>query len=159
MIEETHEEKTQINNGCNITFEDVERLRQILIPTIHTLLNLEPALQSYMPLSPFRDKESVARGKEHAIPLQDSVMQPLTPQTTHIIPPDDVAPATSPILDKHSNEFEEEFFVITRVVEIADGSHSKELEFEVSSTRCHVVNWFLCRRNHLGYAVKVVFTV
>nr|GEV62492.1 hypothetical protein [Tanacetum cinerariifolium] len=52
---ETHEEKTQINNGCNITVKDVERLRQILTHTIHTLPNLEPVVQPYMPLSPFRD--------------------------------------------------------------------------------------------------------
>ncbi|GJW03173.1 hypothetical protein Tco_1562029 [Tanacetum coccineum] len=80
-----------------------------------------------MPLTLFRDKASVARGEEHDIPLQDGVMQPLTPQTTHITPPDDVAPATSTILDKHSNEFGEEFSDITRVVEMADGNPANEL--------------------------------
>ncbi|GKE35516.1 hypothetical protein Tco_1454838 [Tanacetum coccineum] len=80
-----------------------------------------------MPLSPFHDKESVTRGEEHDIPLQDGVMQPLTPQTTHIIPSNDVAPATSPILDKHSNEFGEEFFDITRIAKMADGNPAKEL--------------------------------
>ncbi|GKA70033.1 calmodulin-interacting protein 111 isoform X1 [Tanacetum coccineum] len=74
-----------------------------------------------------RQKASVARGGEHDIPLQDGIMQPLTPQTTHIIPPDDVAPATSPILDKHSNKFREEFFDITRVAEMADGNPVKDL--------------------------------
>ncbi|GJS63084.1 hypothetical protein Tco_0677648 [Tanacetum coccineum] len=122
--EETHKEKTQINNGCNITVKDVERLRQILTPTIHTLPNLEPVMQPYMLLSPFRDKASVARGEEHDIPLQDGVMQPLTPQTTHITPPDDVVLATNPILDKHSNEFGEKFSNITRVAEMADVSQS-----------------------------------
>nr|GEV51085.1 hypothetical protein [Tanacetum cinerariifolium] len=68
---ETHEEKTQINNGCNITVRDVEKLRQILTPTIDTLPNLEPVVQPYMPLSPFRDKTSIASGEEHDIPLQD----------------------------------------------------------------------------------------
>nr|GEV62490.1 hypothetical protein [Tanacetum cinerariifolium] len=68
---ETHEEKTQINNGCNITVGDVEKLRQILTPTMHTLPNLEPVVQPYMPLSPFRDKASIASGEEHDIPLQD----------------------------------------------------------------------------------------
>ncbi|GKF61300.1 hypothetical protein Tco_0181354, partial [Tanacetum coccineum] len=37
-------EETQINNSCNITVKDVERLRQILTPTIHTLPNLEPVV-------------------------------------------------------------------------------------------------------------------
>ncbi|GJU38074.1 reverse transcriptase domain-containing protein [Tanacetum coccineum] len=125
--EETHEEKTQINNGYNITVEDVERLRQILTPTIHTLPNLKPIMQPYMPLSPLYDKASVARGEEHDIPLQGGVKQPLTPQTTHITLPDDVAPATSPILDKHSNESGEEFFDITRVAKMADGNPVKKL--------------------------------
>nr|GEZ37767.1 hypothetical protein [Tanacetum cinerariifolium] len=159
--EETHEEKTQINNGCNITIEDVEMLRKILTPTIHTLTNLNPVVQPYMPLIPLSDKASVARGEEHDIPLQDGVMQPLTPQTTHITPPKDVAPTTSPILDKHSNEFGEEFYDITRVAEMANANPVKELsgiiktydfetfirkllhqelEFEVSLTRFHVVN-------------------
>ncbi|GJR27906.1 hypothetical protein Tco_1104138 [Tanacetum coccineum] len=124
---QTHEEKTQINNSCNIMVEDVERLRQILIPTIHTLPNLEPVVQPYMSLSLSRDKASVARGEEHDILIQEGAMQPLTPQTTHITPPDDVAPATSPILDKHSNEFEEEFFDITRVAKMEDGNPAKEL--------------------------------
>ncbi|GJS41286.1 hypothetical protein Tco_0566329 [Tanacetum coccineum] len=80
-----------------------------------------------MPLSLFHDKASVLRGEEHDIPLQDGVMQPLTPHTTHITPPDDVAPATSPILDKHSNKFREEFYDITRVVEMVDGNPVKDL--------------------------------
>ncbi|GKA19310.1 hypothetical protein Tco_0699225 [Tanacetum coccineum] len=124
---ETHKEKTQINDGCNITVEDVERLRKILTPTIHTLPNLEQVVQPYMPLSLFCDKASVARGEEHDIPLQDGVMQPMAPQTTHITPPDDVAPDTSLILDKHSNKFGEEFSDITRVAEMADGNPTKEI--------------------------------
>ncbi|GKC87359.1 hypothetical protein Tco_1148008 [Tanacetum coccineum] len=124
---ETHEEKTRINNGCNILVKDVERVRKILTPTIHTLANLKPVVQTYMPLSSFGDKASVTRGEEHDIPLQDGIMQPLTPQTTHITPPDDVAPATSPILDKHSSEFGEEYSDITRVAEMADGNPAKEL--------------------------------
>ncbi|GKB28330.1 hypothetical protein Tco_0867731 [Tanacetum coccineum] len=53
------------------------------------------------------------------IPLHDGVMQPLTPQTVHIIPPDDdyVAPATNLILDKQLNDFGEEFSDITKVSE------------------------------------------
>ncbi|GJS72781.1 hypothetical protein Tco_0705622 [Tanacetum coccineum] len=54
--EMTHKEKTRVDNGCDITVKDVERLRQLLTPTIHTLPNLEPVVQPYMPQSPFRDK-------------------------------------------------------------------------------------------------------
>ncbi|GJV21505.1 reverse transcriptase domain-containing protein [Tanacetum coccineum] len=60
--------------------------------------------------------------QDNDIPLQDSVMQPLTPQTAHIKPPDNVASATSPILDKHLNEFEEEFSDITRDTKKAYGN-------------------------------------
>ncbi|GKA85018.1 hypothetical protein Tco_0806672, partial [Tanacetum coccineum] len=49
------------------------------------------------------DKEKVVREEEQGydIPLHDDMMQPLTPQTVHIKPPDDdyVALATSPTLD------------------------------------------------------------
>ncbi|GJZ89766.1 reverse transcriptase domain-containing protein [Tanacetum coccineum] len=55
------------------------------------------------------DEAKVVREEEHDydIPLQDGMMQPLTPQTVHITPPDDdyVAPATNLILDRHLNEF------------------------------------------------------
>ncbi|GJX96612.1 hypothetical protein Tco_0352410 [Tanacetum coccineum] len=60
-----------------------------------------------------------AKEEEHDydIPLHEHVMQPLTPQTVQIIPPDDdyVASATNPILNKHLNEFREEFTDNTRV--------------------------------------------
>ncbi|GKC95972.1 hypothetical protein Tco_1161414, partial [Tanacetum coccineum] len=103
-----------MDNGCDITVKDVEKLRQMLTPTIHTLPNPEPAVQRCMPLSPFWDKEIVAREEEqdNDIPLQDGVMRSLTPYTTHIIPPDDVAPTTNPILEKHSNEFGEEIMIL-----------------------------------------------
>ncbi|GKC47722.1 hypothetical protein Tco_1065444 [Tanacetum coccineum] len=69
----THKVKTQMDNGCDITFKDVERLRKMLTPTIHTLPNLEPVVQLYMPLSPFRDKAIVSREEEqdNDIPLKD----------------------------------------------------------------------------------------
>nr|GEV81909.1 hypothetical protein [Tanacetum cinerariifolium] len=101
--------------------KDVERLSQMLTPTIHTLPNLEPVVQPYMPLSPFRDKANVAKEEEldTDIPLQDGMMQPVT---AHITPLGDVASATIPILDKHLNEFGEDFSDITKVVEMRDGN-------------------------------------
>ncbi|GJV16733.1 hypothetical protein Tco_1362056 [Tanacetum coccineum] len=76
-------------------------------------------VQPYMPLGLVHDKEKIVKDEEqdNDIPLQDHVMQPLTPQTVHITPPDDdyVAPATNPILDKQLNRFKKEFFDITRV--------------------------------------------
>nr|GEW35258.1 hypothetical protein [Tanacetum cinerariifolium] len=117
-------EKTQVDNSCNIMVKDVERLRQMLTPTIHTLPNLKTVVQPYMPLSPFRNKANVTREEEldNDIPLHDGMMQFMTPQTAHNTPPDDVAPATSLILDKNLNEFEEEFFDDTRVAEKADSN-------------------------------------
>ncbi|GJR06114.1 reverse transcriptase domain-containing protein [Tanacetum coccineum] len=64
-------------------------------------------MQSDMLLGPIHDKEEIIREQDYDIPLQDGMMQPLTPQTVHIKPPNDdyVAPATSPTLDKQLNEF------------------------------------------------------
>ncbi|GKE27495.1 hypothetical protein Tco_1442879 [Tanacetum coccineum] len=98
------EDEGDMDVGWDITVEDVERLRQFLTPTIHTLPNLEPVGQPYMSLRPVHDKEETIREEEqdYDIPLHDGVMQPLTPQTVHITPPDDdyVAPATSLTFDK-----------------------------------------------------------
>nr|GEU80407.1 hypothetical protein [Tanacetum cinerariifolium] len=109
------EDEGGMDDGWDITIKDVERLRKILTPTIHTLPNLELVVQPYMPRGPVRDEVKVVRGEEleYDILIQNSVMQPLTPQTVHIISPDDddVVPATNPILDKHLNGFGKEFFI------------------------------------------------
>ncbi|GJW44519.1 hypothetical protein Tco_0073318 [Tanacetum coccineum] len=80
------------------------------------------------------NKAKVKREEEHDydIPLQDHVMQPLTPQTVHITPPDDdyVAPATNLSLNKHLNKFKEEFDDYTRVLSIRKwNSRSPRLVF------------------------------
>ncbi|GJV68786.1 hypothetical protein Tco_1484295 [Tanacetum coccineum] len=82
------EEERDMDVGWDITSKDVERLRKFLTPTIHTLPNLEP------------------------------VVQPLTPQTVYITPPDDdyVAPTTNPMSNKQLNKFEEEF---SHIIEVA----------------------------------------
>ncbi|GKB28926.1 hypothetical protein Tco_0868327 [Tanacetum coccineum] len=79
--EEIQEDEGDMNDGCDITVEDVERLRKILTPSIHTLPNLEPIEQPYMPLGLVCNKENVKREEEqdYDIPLQDHIMQPLTP--------------------------------------------------------------------------------
>ncbi|GJR78602.1 hypothetical protein Tco_0149387 [Tanacetum coccineum] len=109
----------------DITSKDVERLRQFLTPTIHTLPNFEPVVQPYIPLGLVHDK--IVRDEEHDydIPLKDSVMQPLTPQTVHITPPDNdyVAPTTNPRSNKQLNKFKEEFSNITKVVEKEYDNH------------------------------------
>ncbi|GJU71112.1 hypothetical protein Tco_1262517 [Tanacetum coccineum] len=120
------EDEGDMDDIWDIMIKDVERIRKILIPTIHTLPNLESMVQPYMPRGPVHDEVKLVREEEleYDIPLQNSVMQPLTPQTTHITLPNDdyVAPATSPILDKHLNELREEFSNITRVAEKANGN-------------------------------------
>ncbi|GKD04131.1 hypothetical protein Tco_1179105 [Tanacetum coccineum] len=97
-----HEDERGMDAGWDITIKDVERLTQLLTPTIHTLPNLESV--------------------DYDIPPHGGVVQPLTPQTVHITPPDDdyVAPATNIILDKQFNEFGEEFSDINRVAEKAN---------------------------------------
>ncbi|GKC07498.1 hypothetical protein Tco_0999108 [Tanacetum coccineum] len=113
-----HREEGDMDVGWDISSKDVKRLRQFLTPTIHTLPNLEPVVQPYIPLGPVHDKDKIVREKEqdYDIPLNDSIMQPLTPQTVHITPPDDdyVAPATNPMSNKQLNKSEEEFSHITK---------------------------------------------
>ncbi|GKB70437.1 hypothetical protein Tco_0931849 [Tanacetum coccineum] len=137
--EEIKEDEGDMNDGCDITVEDVERLRKILTPSIHAL----PIVQPYVPLGLVCNKAKVVRKEEqdYDIPPQDHVMHPLTPQTVHITPPDDdyVASATNPILNKHLNEFREEFADNTRVFKKIDSSLYKEIEFEVPLTRVRVV--------------------
>ncbi|GJY47077.1 hypothetical protein Tco_0436140 [Tanacetum coccineum] len=89
-------------------------------------------VQPYMPLGPVHDKEKVVKEEEqdYDIPLQDGVMQPLNPQTVHITSLDDdyVAPSTNLILNKHLNEFGEEFFDNTRVSEKIDSNPVNDLK-------------------------------
>ncbi|GJU47684.1 hypothetical protein Tco_1217239 [Tanacetum coccineum] len=67
--EEIHNAKAQekegdMDVGWDITSKDVERLRQFLAPTIHTLPNLELVVQPYIPLGPVHDKDNIEREKE-----------------------------------------------------------------------------------------------
>ncbi|GJT07317.1 zf-CCHC domain-containing protein [Tanacetum coccineum] len=127
-----YEDEGNTDDAWDITVKNVDRFRQILTPIIHTLPNLEPMVQSYVTRGSVYDKEKVIREKEqdYDIPLQDHVMQPLTPQIVHITPPDDnyVAPATNPILNKHLNEFGEEFANNTKVFEKIDSNPVNDLK-------------------------------
>ncbi|GJT23172.1 hypothetical protein Tco_0893109 [Tanacetum coccineum] len=67
--EEIHNAKAQEDKGdmdvsWDITSKDIERLRQFLTPTIHTLPNLKPIMQPYIPLGPVHDKDKIVREKE-----------------------------------------------------------------------------------------------
>ncbi|GJU88675.1 hypothetical protein Tco_1301098 [Tanacetum coccineum] len=83
--------------------------------------DMDVVVKPYIPLGPVHDKDKIVREKEqdYDIPLNDSVMQPLTPRTVHITSPDDdyVAPAINPMSNKQLNKFEEEFSNITKVTE------------------------------------------
>ncbi|GJV35294.1 hypothetical protein Tco_1407771 [Tanacetum coccineum] len=113
-----HEDEGDMDVDWDITSKDVERLRQFLTPTIHTLPNLKPVVKPYIPLGPVHDKDKIVREKEqdYDIPLNDSIMQPLTPQMVYITPPDEnyVAPATNHMSNKQLSKFKEEFSNITR---------------------------------------------
>ncbi|GJZ01776.1 reverse transcriptase domain-containing protein [Tanacetum coccineum] len=80
--EEIHNAKAQddkgdIDVGWDITNKDVERLMQFLTPTIHTLPNLEPVVQPYIPLGPVHDMDKVVKEKEHDydIPLNNNIRE------------------------------------------------------------------------------------
>ncbi|GJR54920.1 hypothetical protein Tco_1405441 [Tanacetum coccineum] len=111
----------EMDVGWDVTNKDVERIRQFLTPTIHTLSHLEPVVQPYIPLGPVHDKHKIIREDEqdYDIPLNDSIMQPLISQTVHITPPNDnyVAPAINHVSNKQLDKFEEKFSNITKVAE------------------------------------------
>nr|GEU63230.1 hypothetical protein [Tanacetum cinerariifolium] len=151
------EDKGDMDVGWDIIVMDVERLRQFLTPTIHTLSNLEPVVQPYMPLSPVHDKEKIIREEEqdYDIPLLDGVMQPLTPHTVHIIPLDDdyVVPATNPILDKQLNEFRKEFPDITRVTKKANYNPVNDVK-ELSDIKKYDCEAFIQKLLHQVLAAR-----
>ncbi|GJW64598.1 hypothetical protein Tco_0116482 [Tanacetum coccineum] len=81
------EEEGDMDVGWDITSKDVERLRQFLTPTIHTLPNLEPVVQPYIPLGPVHDKDKSLREKEqnYDIPLNDSGIKSLREDRDNLI--------------------------------------------------------------------------
>ncbi|GJR93581.1 hypothetical protein Tco_0265755 [Tanacetum coccineum] len=83
---EIKEDEWDMNDGCDITVKDVERLRKILTPPIYALTNLKPIVQPYMPRGLVYNKEKVVKEEEHDydIPLYEHIMQPLTPQTGNV---------------------------------------------------------------------------
>ncbi|GJT21600.1 hypothetical protein Tco_0891537 [Tanacetum coccineum] len=140
------EDEGDMDVGWDITVKDVERLRKFLTPTIHTLPNLKPVVQPYMPLGPVHDKEKIVKEEEqdYDIPLHDGMIKPLTPQTVHSTPPDDdyVAPSTSPTLDKQLNKFGKECFDITRVAEKANGNPVEDVQ-ELSDIKTYDCETFI----------------
>ncbi|GKE59957.1 hypothetical protein Tco_1510324, partial [Tanacetum coccineum] len=62
--EELEEDEGDMNDGCDITVKDVERLRKILTPSIHVLPNLKPIVQPYMPLGLVCNKAKIVREEE-----------------------------------------------------------------------------------------------
>ncbi|GJT70863.1 hypothetical protein Tco_1030149 [Tanacetum coccineum] len=165
MIEnpgEVHKIKAQddegdMDVGWDITFKDVERLRQFLTPTINTLPNLKPVVQPYMLLGPVHDKEKIVREEEQDYDtlLHDGVIQPLTPQTVHITPPDDdyVAPTTSPTLDKQLNKLGKECSDITRVTEKANSNPIEDVQ-ELSDIKIYDCETFIWKLLHQVPAAK-----
>ncbi|GKD07847.1 hypothetical protein Tco_1187532 [Tanacetum coccineum] len=135
------EDEGDMDVGWDITVKDVERLRQFLTPTIHTLPNPEPVVQPYMPLGPVHDKEKIIKEEEqdYDIPLHD----------VHITLPDDdyVAPATSPTLDKQLNEFGKECSDITRVAEKENGNPVKDMQ-ELSDIKTYDCETFIQKLLH-----------
>ncbi|GJY72701.1 hypothetical protein Tco_0476404 [Tanacetum coccineum] len=151
--EEIQEDKGDMNDGCDITVEDVERLRKILTPSIHNLPNLKPIVQPYMPLGLVCNKKKVKREEEqdYDIPLQDHFGEEF----------DDNTRVSKKIDSNLVNDLKEllktydfETFIQKLLQQLSQSSNKtgsiyKELEFEVSSTRFHVVAKFF------GYAGNV----
>nr|GEU76358.1 hypothetical protein [Tanacetum cinerariifolium] len=124
-----------------LSFEkDVERLRQLLTPTVHALPEPNLVVQPYVLLIPYPDEVKVVRQEEldndiDSIPTQepdvnDDLIQPLIPQTVHTMPPYDayVVTDTKPILEELLEEFEDEILYITLVDEEADFNPIRDIK-------------------------------
>ncbi|GKE01774.1 hypothetical protein Tco_1389757 [Tanacetum coccineum] len=124
----------------DITVEDVKRLRQLLIPAVHTLPKPDPVEQLYVPLIPFPNEVKVARQEEpdddsDSIPTQapdvnDDLIQPLIPQPIHTTPLDDayVVTNTDLILDELLEEFRDEILKIIMVDEEANFNRTRDIK-------------------------------
>ncbi|GKD58439.1 hypothetical protein Tco_1295948 [Tanacetum coccineum] len=124
----------------DITVEDVERLRKILIPNVHNLPKTDLVVQPCIPLLPSPDEVKVVRDEEPnndvgSISIQvpdvmDGEIQPSIPQSIHTPPPDKdyVAPATKSILDELLEEFGDEILNVTVVDEGDDFNPTKDIE-------------------------------
>ncbi|GKC34776.1 hypothetical protein Tco_1047160 [Tanacetum coccineum] len=111
-------ENKELNFEEDITVEDVERLRQLLTPTVHTLPKLNHVVQPCVPLLPSPDEVKVVMEEEpnydvdsmsiQVFIINDDLIQPLIPQPIHTTPPDDdyVAPTTKLILEELLEESE-----------------------------------------------------
>ncbi|GJZ59667.1 hypothetical protein Tco_0615483 [Tanacetum coccineum] len=92
----------------DIMVEDVERLRQLLTPTVHTLPEPNPVVSDVI----------------------DDMIQPLIPKTIHTTPLDKdyVALTTKLILDELLEEFGDEILNITVIDEEADFNPTKDID-------------------------------
>ncbi|GKA79854.1 hypothetical protein Tco_0786450 [Tanacetum coccineum] len=120
--------------------KDVERLRQLLTPTVHTLHEPDLVLEPYVPLFPFPDDLKVVREEEpdndiESISIQvldviDDMIQPLIPQIIHTTPPDKdyVAPTTNPIFDELLEEFRDGILNIIMADEEANFNPTRDIE-------------------------------
>ncbi|GJY87692.1 hypothetical protein Tco_0502320 [Tanacetum coccineum] len=124
----------------DIMVGDVERLRKILTPHVHTLPEPDPVVQTCVPLLPSPDEVKVVKDKEpnndvDSISIQvphvmDDVIQPSIPQTIHTTPPnkDYVASANKSISDELLEEFEDKILNVTMVDKEADFNPTKDIE-------------------------------
>ncbi|GJR51511.1 hypothetical protein Tco_1402032 [Tanacetum coccineum] len=62
--EEIKENEGDMNDGYDITIDDVKRLRKILTPSIHALPNLKPIVQPYVLLGLVSNKAKIVRKEE-----------------------------------------------------------------------------------------------
>ncbi|GJX54820.1 hypothetical protein Tco_0283189 [Tanacetum coccineum] len=114
---EIQEDDGDMNDACDIMIEEVERLRKILISSIHTLPDLKPIVSRNATFDP----------SVHITPLDG----------------DYVAPATNPILNKHLNEFREEFADNTRVSEKIYSNLVNDLKELLNAYDFETFNWKL----------------
>ncbi|GJU44567.1 retrovirus-related pol polyprotein from transposon TNT 1-94 [Tanacetum coccineum] len=156
---EIKEDKGDINDGSDITIEDVERLRKILTPPIHALSNLKPIVQPYMPLGLVCNKEKVVKEEEqdYDIPLHEHHLNEFGEEfadNTRVSEKIDSNPVND--LKELLKTYDFENFIRKLKHQLSQSSHEtgslyKEMEFEVSLTRVRVVERFC-----IGVTIKVM---
>nr|GEU62741.1 hypothetical protein [Tanacetum cinerariifolium] len=67
-------DKRDIYDIWDVTIEDVERIRLLLTPAVHTLLEFDPVVQLYVPLIPFPDEVKVVRQEELLEEFGDEIL-------------------------------------------------------------------------------------
>ncbi|GKA45789.1 hypothetical protein Tco_0738585 [Tanacetum coccineum] len=136
--EEIKKDEGDMNDGCDITVEDVERLRKILTPPIHALPNLKPITVHIIP----PNDDYVASATNPILNKYLNEFEEEFADNTRVFEKIDSNPVND--LKELLKTYDFENFIRKLKHQLSQSSHEtgslyKEIEFEVSLTRVRVV--------------------